>query len=479
MFRMTIKRRLYISNILMLILPVLLTFAVSGCVLLILMGVSGVRNLYTLHYGNLPLSIVKDIDIFAEKWAESDDIAVIKADIDEFNSKYGGNGLLLAAYKNGELLYPGEAENMLLPELALSGSGKYVIIDNDLSTYHASAGDYAVIALNKNLTLGGYEKDQENFYIGIAAFAVMIIIVFFSNRILTRFVFRSVVTPIDILSGGVHEIRDGNLNYRIQYENNDEFSEICSDFNEMAVRLYDMVNARQKDESSRRELIAGISHDLRTPLTSIKAYIEGLEKGVAATPEKQKKYLDTIISKTGEMEYIINQLFLFSKLDIGEFPFRLEKVDIGNELDRMVSGFADEYKEKGLSVSLDKNVSGIYVTIDTVQFHNIIHNVLGNSLKYGKTGQAEARLSCRESGGHVLIKITDNGPGVPEDSLEKLFDVFYRGDSSRKDTDKGSGLGLAITKKIVERFEGEISAQNDGNGGLSVIITLPKLDVRQ
>ena len=312
------------------------------------------------------------------------------------------------------------------------------------------------------------------YYIPVIMFILVLIIVFLTNRFLTKFISRRIMTSIDVLVNGVHEISDGNLTYRIQYGRNDEFAAVCNDFNEMALRLSDMVKQRQIDENSRKELIAGISHDLRTPLTSIKAYIEGLKKGVASTPEMQEKYLDTIQNKTEDLEYIINQLFLFSKIDIGEFPLNFETVDIGCEIEKMITGLADEYTERGLEISLKEKTQGVFVSIDTVQFRNVLQNILDNSVKYGNKNNPRAEIFCRKSNDSVSVIINDNGPGVSEELCEKLFDVFYRGDTSRNNPSKGSGLGLAISSKIIKRLNGSIIAENIQGGGLSVIISLPE-----
>lgn len=312
------------------------------------------------------------------------------------------------------------------------------------------------------------------FYIGIFLFVFTIIIVFVVNRVLTHFVTKRITVPIELLVSGVHELRDGNLDFRIAYNYNDEFKSVCDDFNEMAQRLHDMVTARQKDENSRKELIAGISHDLRTPLTSIKAYVEGIEKGVAPTPQIQKRYIDTIKGKTEELEHIINQLFLFSKLDIGEFPLKVERVEIGNELRKFLSEIASEYENDGLSVSLTENPNKLYTELDVIQFRNVLHNILRNSVKYRINDISVSKITCTEMNGGIVISITDDGPGVSNDSINKLFDVFYRGDISRNDPSNGSGLGLAIARKIIERLNGTIYAENAPDGGLDIIITLPK-----
>jgi len=303
---------------------------------------------------------------------------------------------------------------------------------------------------------------------------LLLVIVFLINYALTRHVFFYIMTSINTLVTGVHEISDGNLTYRIKHNKGDEFDGVCSDFNEMASRLSEMVKQRQIDERNRKELIAGISHDLKTPLTSIKGHIEGLRKGIASTPEMQEKYLGIMQGKTEDIEYIISQLFLFSKIDIGEFPFNFKTVDIGDELDKMVAGFADEYKERGLTVTLVEKEPGLFVSVDIVQFRNVIQNILDNSVKYSDKDDAQAGIFCRKTGGSVSIAIKDNGPGVSDETLTKMFEAFYRSDISRNDPSKGSGLGLAISSKIVERLKGSIAAENVQGGGFRIIITLPE-----
>lgn len=348
--------------------------------------------------------------------------------------------------------------------------GDYTQVDLAVSVFQSAGGDYLIV-LPDHMIVPDPRVGRSHFGVTIAL--ALLGIIFATNYILTKRISRSIETPIDVLVSGVREISEGNLTYRIAYQKGDEFDAVCADFNEMASRLLEMVNGRQRDEQNRRELIAGISHDLRTPLTSIKAYIEGLQKGVAATPEMQGKYLATIQSKTADIEYIISQLFLFSKMDIGDFPFHLERVDMGDELHKMVTGLAEEYRERGLLISLEERTEGALVSIDPVQFRNVVENILNNCLKYCEREDARAEVFCREEGDRALITIQDNGPGVPEEMLSQLFDVFYRGDSSRNNPSQGSGLGLAISSKIIERLGGSITAENVPDGGLRVLLSLP------
>ena len=413
---MTIKRRLFISNILMIVLPIIL-----------------VAVMFFVMYFAFTNIIGRDIDTIREE----------------------GRIFIVDTYRADTILQ----------------ERNYIQVANDISVYQLDTGGYIVVFPENLSSLLANDGPPRH---AVWIFFFLLLVVFLTNFTLTRYISRYIMNSIGTLARGVREISDGNLTYRIKYNKGDEFDAVCADFNEMAFRLSDMVKQRQIDENNRKELIAGISHDLRTPLTSIKAYIEGLKKGVASTPQMQEKYLDTIQSKAEDMEYIISQLFLFSKMDIGEFPFNLETVDIGSELDKMVAGFTDEYRERGLAISIKETTQGVFVSLDVVQFRNVVQNILNNSVKYGNKDDVRTEIFCKRDDGYVSINIKDNGPGVSEEMLTKIFKVFYRGDISRNNPSEGSGLGLAISSKIIERLGGSMTAENVEGGGLSIIIKLPE-----
>jgi len=336
------------------------------------------------------------------------------------------------------------------------------------------------IILTFVITLLNVRGNNENFenvltWWFMPIFSTLIVSIFIISRVLAKFLFKDILTSLDILTTGVQEIREGNLDYVIEQNMGNEFDAVSENFNQMATRLSQIVNERQTDEQNRKILIAGISHDLRTPLTSIKIYLEGLKKGVASTPEMQEKYLNIVEEKADHMEYIINQLFLFSQLDIGEFPLRLETIDMGHELEQLTAGFSEEYHHKGLAVELVENVQSCFVSIDVIQFRNVMENLLNNSLKYGKKENGQVDIRCLKEEKKVIISVTDNGDGVPDEMLTQIFDVFYRRDEARNHAIKGNGLGLAISSKLIHRFNGTIRAERVVNGGFSVVITLPTL----
>jgi len=164
---------------------------------------------------------------------------------------------------------------------------------------------------------------------------------------------------------------------------------------------------------------------------------------------------------------------MFSKLDIGEFPLRLEEVEIGKVLSDFCEQVTNEYKERGLFLSFRNSDVQLFSNIDIGQFRSVLSNILENSVKYKINDDVKSEVEYYQSDSNIEITITDNGTGVPEENIDKLFDVFYRGDISRKDPSSGSGLGLAISRKIIERIGGTISAKNAESGGLTIMITLP------
>lgn len=478
---MTVKRRLFISNILMIVVPVILCVITGTVVMYAAMNILGLQN--NRNFDSYPEfeRAVAQVQRLAERWASDGGSDIIAEDVAAFGGQYSHRGITLLVFQNGEpLCASGDFTDKALLQTVLDRAGNHSFIMDDTLIYKRDAGTYELLlsASGYNMPFNMWRDDkspQSVFYFGIIIFSLVVAAILVTNRILTRMVYSSIATPLDALVYGVHQLRDGNLEYRIDYTGRDEFAGICADFNEMAERLLDMVNARQKDDENRRELIAGISHDLRTPLTSIISYVEGLEKGVASTPEVQKRYLDTIKNKAMDLEHIVSQLFLFSKLDVGEFPFKMEKLDIGNEISGFAGGISDEYESKGLRVVLDTIQSDITVNADPVQLRNVFTNILDNSLKYGKSENSAIRVACRAEGQNVVITFTDNGPGVPPEALDSLFTAFYRGDKARSNPGQGSGLGLAVTAKILERLGGSVKAENAPDGGLRVIIKLPEI----
>ncbi|CAG9709086.1 putative Histidine kinase [Clostridium neonatale] len=242
----------------------------------------------------------------------------------------------------------------------------------------------------------------------------------------------------------------------------------------MRIRLKESIDTRIKYEENRKELMAGISHDLRTPLTAIKGYVEGLRDNVANTPEKQKKYLNTIYYKACDMDRLVEELFLFSKLDTGKFPFKFDIIKINDYINNFYLKIKEEFLNKGLEIFLANDCNEKdKVNIDCKQMDRVLLNIIENSYKYKKDSIGTCKINMYEKENDIVIKISDNGKGVSEEELEKIFISFYRCDPSRTKTNEGSGLGLAIAKQIIDNHKGKIRAYS--NNGLVIEILIPKI----
>lgn len=482
---MTIRRRLFISNILMLVLPIVISVLLLAFMVVAAMGILGWRP-HSVH--NDIYDVMDEIDDYMEGRTDYIDLDEITGYIDRYADDIESLGVALAVYEDDEPVYSiGQMQEGALMDMAMAAEGKHSYTMDETEIYTSDFGEYFLVvsgsssgAMERLYDTNTFKRLQNLFVLVVVVIVAVVVLI---NRLLTRMIINRILNPLDTLVYGVHQIRDGNLDYRINYSGKDEFAAVCDDFNEMAQRLMDMVNARQKDDENRRELIAGMSHDLRTPLTSIKAYVEGLEKGVATTHRLRSQYLETIRNKTEDLEHIVAQLFLFSKIDVGDFSLRNKPEDIGAELEKYIEGVAAEYADKGLEIRLDENTHGLMANVDIVQLRSVYTNLLENTVKYGGQSRAVGQpltmgVSCRGEGDSVVITWEDNGPGVPEQVLERIFDVFYRGDKARSNTSQGSGLGLAISAKLMALMGGEISAENidgDGQSGLRITLKLPAI----
>jgi signal transduction histidine kinase len=342
---------------------------------------------------------------------------------------------------------------------------------DEAAVYKSDSQGYLVMFSDRTSIPSNSDPWNDNYLLSLFAVILLIVAVCVTNLILTRRIFRSIMSPIETLANGVRHIRDGDLTYRIDYQNNDEFDAVCSDFNEMATRLLDMVNQRQKDEQNQKELIAGISHDLRTPLTSIKGYVKGLRDGVAKSKGKEDEYLDIIYRKTCDMETLSDQLFVFSQMETGSFPFCFKPVSIHEYIVTLLDSLEYDLLNKHTSITLDSTCQTQRVLLDGEQMQRVLYNILENSIKYNQGQEIRISIGLRQENNNIILRIQDNGRGVSEHQLSRLFDLFYRGDEARSNLSSGSGLGLSIAKKIIAAHGGRITAEN--SGGLAIIIELP------
>lgn len=466
---MTIKRRLFWSNILMIAVPIAAT-AVVGILCIGFIWISFINGF------GIEIHDQKEFDIVCALVSEKTEGAIKgSSDFSALEPLLDSNGMSLRICSDTETVYSygkQDADNALFAAANSLGNGSTVTQNG--RTLHKSEVRANGTAYTLYLS-GGYNNIRSYANLKIVAVASAVLIAFtvflsvlLTNRFLTRFVLKRVEEPLELLANGVHQLRDGNLDYRITYSHKDEFQPVCEDFNEMAVRLKDSVQKLQQQEQSRKELIAGISHDIRSPLTSIQAYVEGLIDGVAKTPESKSRYLQTIKTKAEDLEHIVAQLFLYSKTELGEYPDNSELLRLDRVIADTVSSLQAEYSRKGLEISVRPEPVELYA--DPIQIERIVTNITENSLKYKNKETGHLNITLRKTATGSELSFTDDGPGVTDDELPRLFEVFYRSDPARQNPNKGSGLGLAIVSNIVEHMGGNVRAQHSEPGGLEIRI---------
>ncbi|WP_018932916.1 sensor histidine kinase [Gracilibacillus lacisalsi] len=301
----------------------------------------------------------------------------------------------------------------------------------------------------------------------------IILLLMVTNGLLTYFVSRTIIKPIKRLNEAAEKIKQGDLDHNIQSKKKDELGQLSNTFEEMRISLKQAKETQAKYEANRQELIASISHDLRTPVTSIKGYVQGVMDGVADSPEKLDRYMQTIYDKTDQLEKMVDELFIYSKLDLDRMPFQFEVLDINAYLDDIIEELTFQYNQITLEFIADKG-QNFLVKADREQLHRAIMNVITNSVKYIDKKKAMIRIRLTEQSEHVMIAVEDNGSGISENELPYIFDRFYRTDTSRNSRTGGSGLGLAIVKKIIEAHGGTIWADSEPGHGTTIYFQLKK-----
>lgn len=296
------------------------------------------------------------------------------------------------------------------------------------------------------------------------------------SQLFTRHLTEQIMQPLDALSEGAERIRGNDLTQPIEYHGDLEFKTVCNTFNDMQQHILTEQEKNRKYEQARREMIAGISHDLRTPLTAIRGTVKGLLDGIASTPEQQQRFLQVAWQRTGDMDVLLNQLFYLSRLETGNMPLQLQNLDITAFLRSYTEGKYQYEAGQPEEITTEIRDADARIQADPEQLQRMLDNLLENSRKYADVSQLKIRITLEAAGENVRIRFADNGNGVPEDKLPHLFEEFYRCDESRN-RKEGNGLGLYIVKYLAEAMGGSVRAENirEGSGtGFAVSMEFPR-----
>ena len=296
-----------------------------------------------------------------------------------------------------------------------------------------------------------------------------IIILLMVSQIFTGDLTKHILEPLEALAKGAKRIKENNLSENVEYLGEIEFEDVCHNFNDMQGHILEEQEKNRKYEKARTDMIAGISHDLRTPLTAVNATIKGMLDGVASTKEQQQKFLEIAYRRTNEMNELLNQLFYFSKLETGNMPFLFENIEITQYLEVYVKS-ANSLMAEDEEIIINNDGNPVNIWGDAKQLHRILDNLVENSRKYGENKPLKIEINLKKSNDKAFIIFKDNGVGVKEEKLPHIFEEFYRCDSSRN-KNKGNGLGLYIVKYLVEEMGGTVQAKNAD--GLEITLEFP------
>ena len=286
-----------------------------------------------------------------------------------------------------------------------------------------------------------------------------LIVVSITAALLIIWIYRAVSVPLQKLQKAARNIKEGNLDFEIKAENDDEIGQLCRDFEEMRLRLKVQAEEKVAFDRENKELISNISHDLKTPITAIKGYVEGIMDGVADTPEKMDRYIRTIYNKANEMNLLINELTLYSKIDTNRIPYNFTTISAKGYFGDCAEDLSVELESKGAEFTYRNFMDDdCKVIVDPEQLRRVINNIVSNSLKYTDKP----------------IELGDNGRGIAAKDLPFIFDRFYRADASRNSSKGGSGIGLSIVKKIVEEHGGNIWATSEEGVGTTMYFVIRK-----
>ena len=471
---MTMKRRIFLSNTMMVLVSLLILFGIGGCSVLLFK--EEFMNVIEQN-AEVPDYIYEVQTLLLEQQQTPEDWTTLSQRLKEYDfdlyvsdtqEQEQFSNVRHSAMECIEELEEGEFTYDRVRLYSMEGiTLARCLVQAEEQTYHV----YAVYSPEET-ALWGIDRGIFEMFIIVFVMAGIVIIaaLLLCSQLFTKMMIRKIMKPVDELNRAALRIKEGNLEEPIVYQEKDEFGEVCDTFNQMQRHLKEGIEKSQAYEKARTEMISGISHDLRTPLTSVKGFIKGMLDGIANTPEKQRQYLEISYRKACDMEGLLQKLFFLSKLETGNMPFFLQQVSMNNWLENYVR----EKQAEGIArIELETvgKTDSLLAAIDTEQMKRVLDNIIENSRKYAEVEDLHISIRLERKEQELLLTVADNGHGIAAEKLPHVFEQFYRGDESRNRHKDGSGLGLYVCQYIIEQQKGQIRAyQQDG---FCVEITLP------
>jgi signal transduction histidine kinase len=281
---------------------------------------------------------------------------------------------------------------------------------------------------------------------------------------------RAVFKPLGALEQATERINRGDLDFEVPITRIREVNDFARAFAGMRDGLKESLSAQAALEQERRLFVAAVAHDLRTPLTSVRGYLEGIRDGVARTPGKVDQYVGVALNKTASLERLVDGLFAYSRTEYLDQLPQKEPLHLGALVAAAAQGIRPQAEAKGVRLVVDAGPEDCTIQGDSAMLHRVLDNLLDNALRYTATG-GEINVGWRAGIDHGRVWVQDSGPGIPEEDLEQVFRPLYRSDRARGTRTGGAGLGLAIARRLVEAHGGSITVEN--RGGARFTVTLP------
>lgn len=490
---MKLKNKLLAAFLIMIAMPIMLLCIATGTI--VRLQTNSVQESYDVEADSLQI-ITNQVQILNRlTWGTYNEIkltalkspqmleneAYIRKLDDKLQNKYS----FIAVRKNDKFIYTGNSKKLELISDKLQKFGVYDTGNLDGGVYIGGDHPFLIKAQDFYFTDGSEGTifvitDLNTLFPQIKAVAVQgaisfLIIIFFTGLILLLWIYRGMLRPLNRLRVGMNQIKEGDLDYSVQSEAEDEIGQLCEDFEDMRIRLKELIESRLQYEEDIKELISNISHDLKTPLTAIKGYSEGLLDGVADTPQKQEKYLKTIFTKANDMSILVDELAFYTKIDCNTIPYSFKEINIGEYFEDCMEEIGFDLEVKNIEIRYQNEIDpATLVVADAEQLKRVINNIIGNAVKYIDKKKGHIQIRIYDIGAFIQVEIEDNGIGIPKADLPYVFDRFYRADTSRNSRKGGSGLGLAISRKIIEDHSGKIWAESEQGSGTTILFTLKK-----
>ena len=488
---MKIKTKLIISFCIIIFFPLLLagmvTIAFCNFQVQVIEQTYGIRNAdaYSIMNSVQILSRYTANDFEEIKRMAQSNPALLtgEAYLNEKNEELKQKSSYLVVRKDNKIVYNGAENN----EAVLQALPEYGTTDPDTGTGIYTDSDAQILV--KQIDYVSEVGEQESVFIvtsmdgsvpEIKTMVVQVIMAIFLILLVTGlmmivWIYRSMITPLKKLQAAAENIKEGNLDFEIEAGGEDEIGELCVTFEEMRQRLKDNTEEKLNNERENKALISNIAHDLKTPITAVKGYAEGIIDGVANTPEKVDKYVRTIYNKANEMDTLINELTLYSKIDTNRIPYNFAKINVAEYFNDCVEEIGLDLESKGIGLSYYNYASpDIVIIADPEQLRRVVNNIIGNSVKYMNKQQGFIQIRIKDVGDFIQVELEDNGRGIAQKDLPYIFDRFYRTDASRNSATGGSGIGLSIVKKIVEDHGGKIWATSKEDAGTIMYFVIRK-----